>query len=745
MNDQLSAPQALHRTRRTLWRCGVCFYLFWALQPSLTNAATRVWLNTAGGDWSVAANWSGGQVPGAADTVLINTDGTYAVTVSAGADFGSLTLGGGAGIQTLLWSNSYLAGVLTVATNGVLDFGGDGSKIFIGGSITNYGLIRWPNTGPGSVTFRTTHLQNQPGGLIDLQMDTALQQNLGAFSFHNAGTLRKSAGAGISALSSGVAFTNAGLVEVLSGKFQFPDGFTSSSTFNVATGAAIELQNGTFTFNPGHTFTGPGFYGVAGGAPVINGPIINTNFMFTAGTLTISNQLYGVLRWMGGVLAGELTVATNGVLDFGGDASKIFTGGSLTNYGLIRWPNTGPGTWLFRTAHLQNQPGGTIDLQMDGNFAQNLGTVSFHNAGTLRKSAGAGFGSIGSSIAFTNAGNIQVDMGTLDLPSGYRMTSGQLTFGIGGGADFGRIRTTDNAPLTGRLAAVLLNGFRPDTNASFTVMTFGSSSGAFADTSGLLVGSGRYFNPVYTPTSLSLLALGTNDVSFTSQPQSRTVIAGSNVLFSAVATGTPPLSYQWRFEGTPILNANASQFTVTNAQLGNVGNYDLVATSTSGSATSAVATLTVYVPPGLHESAISRTVGSGRAATFTVNASGVPAPLYEWLLNGVPISGANSSSYTVPAASSADAGLYSVVISNAAGSITNSASLALVDLKMFAGVVIDGPLNSQYRVDYTTDVNTPTTNWIVLTNIALPTRPYIYFDAASPTSLRRFYRAVPVE
>jgi hypothetical protein len=643
----------------------------------------------------------------------------------------------------LNWVGGNLAGEVTVATNGMLNFGGDNSKTFIGGALTNYGQIVWPGNGPIYWYFSTAHIQNQPGGVIDVQKDAIFSPYVGPVSFHNAGTLRKSAGAGLAQMPAGLAFTNASFVDVQSGTYQFQGGFTSTNTFNVASGAAIELYGGTFNFELGHTFTGAGFYGVASGGPVINGPIINTNFMLAGGTLTMTNQVTGRLNWVAGNLAGEVTVATNGMLDFGGDHSKTFTGGSLTNYGQIVWPNSGPIYWYLSAMHLQNQPGGVIDVQKDGIFTPYSGAVSFHNAGTLRKSAGTGIGQV--SVAFTNAGTIQAYSGLLDFNSSYAATGGTLTYGIGGETDFGRINVAGNAPFTGSLGAVLLNGFRPATNTSFPVMTFASSSGSFADTSGLYVGSGRYFAPVYSATSLSLLTFGTNEVNILTQPQSLTVISPNNATFSVAANGVAPLAYQWRFGGSPIANATGNVLTVTNTQLINAGNYDVVVTNSFGSATSVVATLTVYVKPGLIQGAISQTAGSGQSATFTVDASGVPPASYQWFLNGVAISGATSASYNVPVAGSTNSGIYSVVISNAAGSITNVASLALVDLKMFAGIVIDGPTNSQYRVDYTTDVNTPSTNWIAAGTVILTTRPFYYFDVDSPALPRRFYRAVPVE
>src|SRR5207249_2267354 len=83
----------------------------------------------------------------------------------------------------------------------------------------------------------------------------------------------------------------------------------------------------------------------------------------------------------------------------------------------------------------------------------------------------------------------------------------------------------------------------------------------------------------------------------TAQPQSRTNIIGTTASFSAAANGTAPLSYQWQFNGAAIQNANGTNLTLDNVQLSDAGNYTVVVTNVAGSITSAVATLTVWVPP----------------------------------------------------------------------------------------------------------------------------------------------------
>lgn len=79
----------------------------------------------------------------------------------------------------------------------------------------------------------------------------------------------------------------------------------------------------------------------------------------------------------------------------------------------------------------------------------------------------------------------------------------------------------------------------------------------------------------------------------TGQPRNQTNYPNSTVTFTVTATGSAPLSYQWRFQGAAIANATATACTIAGVQSANAGNYSVVVTNAAGSVTSANATLTV--------------------------------------------------------------------------------------------------------------------------------------------------------
>jgi len=87
----------------------------------------------------------------------------------------------------------------------------------------------------------------------------------------------------------------------------------------------------------------------------------------------------------------------------------------------------------------------------------------------------------------------------------------------------------------------------------------------------------------------------TNDPpSITAQPQSQSVIAGTNVTFTVISTGAGPLNYRWRFNGTDLAGSSAyPSYTITNAQPIHSGQYSVVISNAFGAVTSSPAVLSV--------------------------------------------------------------------------------------------------------------------------------------------------------
>jgi len=84
------------------------------------------------------------------------------------------------------------------------------------------------------------------------------------------------------------------------------------------------------------------------------------------------------------------------------------------------------------------------------------------------------------------------------------------------------------------------------------------------------------------------------------------------------------------------------------------------------------------IMPAIQTQPQSQTVTSGSSVQFSVTASGRPAITYQWNFNGAAINGATSSSYSLSNAQLGNAGSYSVMVSNAMGSVTsNQATLTV--------------------------------------------------------------------
>ena len=154
------------------------------------------------------------------------------------------------------------------------------------------------------------------------------------------------------------------------------------------------------------------------------------------------------------------------------------------------------------------------------------------------------------------------------------------------------------------------------------------------------------------------------------QPASVSACPQATVLFSVTAQGGQ-LTYQWRKDGTPIQGANSATLSGTASALG-TGLFDVLVSNSCGQTPSASATLTLQGPPAITTQPQDLNLCEGRPFVLCTKATGSTPLVYSWFRNGVPISGANTSCYSVAAATPAHAGNYRVDVSNSCGLVSST-------------------------------------------------------------------------
>ncbi|MBT3381118.1 MAG: hypothetical protein HN742_07645 [Lentisphaerae bacterium] len=186
----------------------------------------------------------------------------------------------------------------------------------------------------------------------------------------------------------------------------------------------------------------------------------------------------------------------------------------------------------------------------------------------------------------------------------------------------------------------------------------------------------------------------------TQPPQSQTVALGSEVVLSVSATGDE-LTYQWRKDGRNIPEATSSTLSFSPFLRADEAVYDVALTTSSVSAMSAPAVLAFTEdvgPPAIVQSPQSIEADLGDVVTFTVEASGLPTPIYQWEKDGVAIGPGTSRMLPLPYALPEDAGDYRVTVSNEHGTVTSTiANLTVTASETVVPEPLLGPYPQAFR------------------------------------------------
>ncbi len=137
----------------------------------------------------------------------------------------------------------------------------------------------------------------------------------------------------------------------------------------------------------------------------------------------------------------------------------------------------------------------------------------------------------------------------------------------------------------------------------------------------------------------------------------------------------------------------------------------------------------------------------GMSVTFTVGAVGVPPLSYQWQKDTVAIAGATGSSLVLTNLQMADAGYYSVIVTNECGTNTSTSAYltmnpAGVSLALYSGITIDGVVGLTYGIQCNTNLNN-TNGWWGMVNVTLSVPTMLWFDMQPANQPQRYYRVVP--
>jgi hypothetical protein len=154
-----------------------------AIAGSKEDDMKSLWINSAGGDFNSAANWTPAGVPGPADIAAMTLSGTYTVSSHLSNTVVGITTGAGATLAITGSSTFVAAQGTATGINGGHIVITDGSTLEAGGTINNTNQILLSAAGHATKFFVLSPLTLKGGGLVSLSSDSHnLISGIGAYA-----------------------------------------------------------------------------------------------------------------------------------------------------------------------------------------------------------------------------------------------------------------------------------------------------------------------------------------------------------------------------------------------------------------------------------------------------------------------------------------------------------------------------------------------------------------------------------
>jgi T5SS/PEP-CTERM-associated repeat protein len=571
--------------------------------PQCLHSAA-IWTNSESGLWRIPTNWSGGLVPGGinAGTTFITNANSKVVTIdrltaATNLILNRMDISAPAGAKNTLFLQD-------VGTTNPLIIGNNRFNLYRGAAlqITNSALVLTGRVTEFNVWMGDVTLDN---GLIRIReepptSEVTIKVRIGRTNAANLtinGGLFESTALQVGETpglqfgrSHGTVALRGGELKV-HGELSIGDSASCTGVVEVTGGQLTVINNLTNITRVGDH--GAGIMTVSNAVVVLNNVSIARHDAAT-GLLRVDSK--GLVRCVDDVSIGRFSGSSGTVLVNGGHLvvtnDTIWVGreghGELViSNGLVEAENLNVAVIPTNTAS------GMIRL-----FNGSLLVSSNFDLGDSQLASGqvvmnGGYFTVAND---TQTAHSTVPSGTLTLNDGIFTTDFLFLTNANGQAVFngGTLRTRGTIVYNGA-PFVVGDGVRP-ANLRLLGGTHFFDQGLVISVNATLTGCGTI---VGTVINQGTIATNCSEelITIISQPQSQTMTNGGQAMFTVAATGTGPLSYQWRFNGGPISGATSASLVLQDVNASMAGSYSVVVTDASQSIVSSTAVLRVLVEP----------------------------------------------------------------------------------------------------------------------------------------------------